>query len=102
MFALAFLDSPTDWLVVLLIVLLLFGGAKLPELARSLGKAKSEFQKAAREGDMATASGASQGASGASPANDDEKTLRAARELGIATDGRSIADIKADIRRKVA
>ncbi len=36
-------------LVVLLIVLLLFGGSKLPELARSLGKAKNEFKKGTQE-----------------------------------------------------
>lgn len=33
--------------IVLAIVLLLFGGAKLPELARSIGKAKREFEDAA-------------------------------------------------------
>lgn len=32
--------------LILLIVLLLFGGKKLPELARSLGLAKKEFDKA--------------------------------------------------------
>ena len=38
--------GPTELLVILLIVLLLFGGKKLPELARSLGLAKKEFEKA--------------------------------------------------------
>lgn len=33
-----------ELLVVLLIVLLLFGGKKLPELSRSLGKALHEFK----------------------------------------------------------
>jgi sec-independent protein translocase protein TatA len=33
-----------DMLIVFAIVLLLFGGSKLPELARSLGKAKREFE----------------------------------------------------------
>ncbi|MFN3527944.1 MAG: twin-arginine translocase TatA/TatE family subunit [Candidatus Altarchaeaceae archaeon] len=32
-------------LVILLIILLLFGASKLPELARALGKAKREFEK---------------------------------------------------------
>lgn len=34
-----------DILVILVIVALLFGGARLPKLARSLGSAKSEFEK---------------------------------------------------------
>ena len=38
-----------ELIVVLVIVLLLFGAKRLPELARSLGLAKKEFQKASRE-----------------------------------------------------
>jgi len=33
-----------DMMVILLIVLLLFGAKKLPELARGMGKAVKEFQ----------------------------------------------------------
>lgn len=36
-------------LIVLLIVLVLFGGAKLPSLARSLGQAQREFKKGTDE-----------------------------------------------------
>ena len=52
----AFLEGP-DLIIVLLIVVLLFGGAKLPGLARSLGQAQREFHKATRgEEPPATAS----------------------------------------------
>lgn len=34
-----------ELLIVLVIVLLVFGGAKLPKLARSLGEAQREFKK---------------------------------------------------------
>ena len=38
-----------EMIIILAIVILLFGAKKLPELARGLGKAKSEFQKASSE-----------------------------------------------------
>ncbi len=39
-----------ELLVVLGVVTLLFGSSQLPKLARSLGSAKTEFEKAQREG----------------------------------------------------
>src|ERR1700674_2878945 len=38
-----------DLIIILLIVLVLFGAKKLPELARGMGKAIKEFQKAKDE-----------------------------------------------------
>ncbi|MET0628856.1 MAG: twin-arginine translocase TatA/TatE family subunit [Acidimicrobiia bacterium] len=40
--------GPTELLIVLAIVLLLFGSTKLPKLARSLGQASKEFQDGQR------------------------------------------------------
>jgi len=40
-----------ELLVILVIVLLIFGAARLPEIARSFGKAINEFKKAVKEGD---------------------------------------------------
>lgn len=39
--------------IILLLVLILFGGAKIPQLARSLGSAQREFKKGLHEGDAA-------------------------------------------------
>ena len=38
-----------ELLIVLAVMLLLFGGRKLPDLARSLGSAKKEFENGTRE-----------------------------------------------------
>ena len=38
-----------DWVWILLIVLVIFGGKKLPDLARNLGKGMSEFKKGLNE-----------------------------------------------------
>jgi sec-independent protein translocase protein TatA len=40
--------GPAELLIILLVVLVLFGGAKLPQLARSLGQAKNEFERGTR------------------------------------------------------
>ena len=39
-------------LIVLVVVLLLFGAKKLPELARSIGASAKEFKKGAEEGEL--------------------------------------------------
>jgi sec-independent protein translocase protein TatA len=39
-----------ELLIILVIVLLLFGGARLPKLARSLGQAQKEFKHGVNEG----------------------------------------------------
>ena len=44
------LPGPTELIIILAIVMLVFGGAKLPKLARSLGEAKTEFEKSSKKG----------------------------------------------------
>ena len=46
-----------ELLIILLIVLLLFGGAKLPKLARSMGEASREFKKGLGEKDKGETTG---------------------------------------------
>lgn len=42
--------GPPELIIILVLVLLLFGGAKLPKLARSLGQAQKEFKDGLAEG----------------------------------------------------
>ena len=44
------MPSGWEWIVVLLAVLLLFGGAKLPQLAKALGQSKRAFKEGLDEG----------------------------------------------------
>ena len=38
-----------EWLWIVLVVIVLFGGKKIPELARGLGKGINEFKRAKNE-----------------------------------------------------
>lgn len=46
---LLFSPGPTEIIIILVIVVLLFGGRKIPELMKGLGKGISEFKKGANE-----------------------------------------------------
>ena len=41
----------SELLIILLIILILFGGAKLPSLAKGLGQSIKEFKKASKDED---------------------------------------------------
>ena len=43
-----------EWILIALVVLLLFGGKKIPELAKGLGSGIKNFKKAVKEDDEAT------------------------------------------------
>ncbi len=40
----------SELLIILVVILVLFGGAKLPKLARSLGEAQKEFKDGVTKG----------------------------------------------------
>jgi sec-independent protein translocase protein TatA len=40
----------TDWIWILLAIILLFGASAIPKLAKSLGQAKGEFEKGVKQG----------------------------------------------------
>ena len=44
--------GPTELIIILVIVLVLFGSTRLPKLARSIGQASKEFKKGMNEGDQ--------------------------------------------------
>jgi len=39
----------SELIIILIVLLVLFGGAKLPQLARSLGQAQKEFKEGLKE-----------------------------------------------------
>ena len=51
------LPGGAEWIIILLIVLLLFGARKLPDLAGAVGKSIREFRKASEDTDDPDAEG---------------------------------------------
>ncbi len=88
-----------EWLIVvgILLVVFLWGPQKLPELARSIGLAKKEFDKAAKEASSIT----SQPASSTSETTTDP-LITAAKSLGITTEGRTKEEIAKEIADKTS
>jgi sec-independent protein translocase protein TatA len=41
--------SGNEWLIVVIIALVLFGGSQIPKLAKNLGQAQNEFKKGLSE-----------------------------------------------------
>jgi sec-independent protein translocase protein TatA len=44
------MPSGWEWIIILVAILLLFGGAKLPQLAKALGQSKRAFKEGLDEG----------------------------------------------------
>ena len=53
--------SPWELLIVVLVIVLLFGSAKIPQLMRGLGSGINEFKKGLKEGDKEAAAESKEG-----------------------------------------
>jgi sec-independent protein translocase protein TatA len=48
---LGIIPAGSEWILILVVVLLLFGGSKLPQLAKALGQSKRAFREGQDEAD---------------------------------------------------
>lgn len=86
-----------EWIIlVVVIVVLLFGAKKLPELARSLGRAKGEFERGKIDIEKEIAK---QKSEVTEAVGDLEKLINAAKELGIDTVGKTKEELKEEISK---
>jgi len=51
MFLLFNLNNPMLWVLIIAVIFLLFGGSKLPQLAKALGQSKRAFKEGLAEGE---------------------------------------------------
>jgi len=115
--------DPLQWIIigVIVVVIFLWGPQKIPELARGIGRAKGELDKASKEFDaaskqvMAGATGTAAGATAATATgttttaqtgqvfvekSGDQVLMETARALGIDTAGKTRDQISQEIIAK--
>ncbi|MEM0379042.1 MAG: twin-arginine translocase TatA/TatE family subunit [Candidatus Bathyarchaeia archaeon] len=78
--------SGAEWVVIIILILalLIFGPSKIPELAKAIGKARREYEKAAQGEE-----------------SEEDKIIALAKELGIPTEGKTKDEILSEIKKKV-
>ena len=90
-----------EWIILIaVIVIVLFGAKKLPELARSIGKATGEYEKGKAEAEMevkALREKVEKELAGGGSEKD--KLVRIAKELGIETEGKSEEELREEIAK---
>ena len=92
-----------EWLIVIGVILVIFiwGPQKLPELARSIGLAKKEFDKAAKETATTTSETTATTTPPAGAASSiGDPLIVAAKSLGISTEGKTKEEIAKEIAER--
>jgi sec-independent protein translocase protein TatA len=90
-----------EWIILLVAIIFIFvvGGAKLPELARSLGRAKGEFERGKMDIEREIKEEKAKDAKKEEETKKKEEkdVVKAAKELGIETEGKSEEELKKEI-----
>ena len=93
--------GPSEMMIVAFIVMLLFGAKKLPELARSLGKSKGEFEKGKHDSESKLDSESKAESKSNSVTKSREELEKAAKELGIDPVGKSDSELRDAIKQNL-
>jgi len=89
------MPSGYEWIIlVVLILILLFGARKIPELARSIGRARGEFERGRLEYEEELRRAREEKES-----NEHERLRDAARALGIDVEGKSYDELREEVKR---
>jgi len=84
-----------EWIIIILVIVVIFFGAKkIPELARSMGRATSEFQKARVEAKKTLANESSSNQDKSQQSVDREKLESIAETLGVDYSNKDDQDLK--------
>jgi len=87
--------------LIVVVVIVLFGASKIPELARSLGKATGEFKKGKTEIENELSDIGKPGRERKPAEISSSKIKTMAKDLGIATEGKSDEQLLDEIQKKM-
>ncbi len=90
-----------EWVIIFLIVLLIFGPSKLPQLARGLGQAVYEFRRASRGLVEEEEKPAKTESKPEKPSIDEETLHKLAEKLGINTENKTKDELIKEIVAKL-
>jgi sec-independent protein translocase protein TatA len=86
----------TEWIVIIVVIgALIFGAKKIPDLARSFGRATSEYEKAKNELERIKNPGS------VTLQNDRERLEAVADTLGIKYSGKNVDELRAAIQAEI-
>jgi sec-independent protein translocase protein TatA len=94
-------EDPVQWIIigVIVIVIFLWGPNKIPDLAKSIGRARREFEMASKDiqGTAPEATNPQQGVAPPVQKSADQVMVETARSLGIQTEGKTRAQVAQEI-----
>ncbi|MBA7514228.1 Sec-independent protein translocase protein TatA [subsurface metagenome] len=99
-----------EWIVIAIVaIVLLFGAAKVPQLARSFGQAMGEFKKARREAELnykkfeesVTGEEETSKKVAAKAKGEDVNIKEVAAYMGIDTEGKTEEELKEEVQAKL-
>jgi sec-independent protein translocase protein TatA len=93
--------GPLEIVLIVVVIIVLFGASKIPELARSLGKATGEFKKGKQEIENELNEIVKPGKEIRSPEQSSSKIIKMAQDLGIATESKSDEQLLEEIQKKM-
>jgi len=89
--------GPLEIVLIVVVIIVLFGASKIPELAKSLGKATGEFKKGKQEIDNEL----NEIVKPEIKSPEQSKIIKMAHDLGIATEGKSDEQLLDEIQKKM-
>ena len=96
----ALLPGGSEWIIlIVVVVVLIFGAGKIPQLAKSMGRARGEFEKGKFEGEEEVRK--ARESSKKTEVTEREKLENAAKALGLNVEGKSDEELREELKKAI-